>query len=64
MTISLDSTQISTVVLCDRCPWWRGFADSRDEGWTVGAGHEQRAHPQDDQARNALDQRNSRARNS
>lgn len=60
--ITLDSTQISTVVKCDDCPWWHGFADSRDEGWRVGAAHEKRAHPEAGQARNTLDQRNSRAR--
>lgn len=60
--ITLDSTQISTVVTCTVCPWWFGFADSRDEGWRVGAQHEERAHPELDQARNTLDKRNSRAR--
>jgi len=54
MTIKLDSTQISTVVLCDQCPWWRGFADSRDEGWRVGARHEERMHPGQHNAREAL----------
>jgi hypothetical protein len=55
MTIRLDSTQISTVVLCDSCPWWRGFADTRDEGWRVGARHEQGAHPGESvQARETL----------
>lgn len=60
--ITLDSTQISTVVLCSHCPWWHGFADSRDEGWTVGARHEQNLHPELDQARNTRDKRASRAR--
>lgn len=62
MTIKLDSTQISTVVCCTLCPWWRGFADTREQGWIVGARHEERAHPQLDQARNTLDKRRSRQR--
>lgn len=52
--IRLDSTQISVVVTCSSCPWWYGFADSRIEGWRVGARHEQRAHPESEQARDAL----------
>lgn len=51
--IKLDSTQISTVVLCDLCPWWRGFADNRVAGWKVGGGHEERVHPELTQARRA-----------
>jgi hypothetical protein len=62
MTIKLDSTQISTVVTCTRCPWWHGFADSRTEGWRVGARHEERAHPDTDNARDALTARARRAR--
>lgn len=62
MTINLDSTQISTVVLCTACPWWRGFADSRDEGWLVGAGHEERVHRETDQARDTLATRRRRAK--
>lgn len=60
--IRLDSTQISTVVMCSRCPWWHGFADSRTEGWRVGARHEERAHPDSDNAREALAKRVARAR--
>lgn len=62
MTISLDSTRYSVVVTCSSCPWWYGFADSKAEGWRVGARHEERAHPELDQARNAYDKRVSRAR--
>lgn len=62
MTIKLDSTQISTVVMCTRCPWWHGFADSRKEGWRVGARHEERAHPDSDNARAALAEADRRAR--
>jgi hypothetical protein len=63
MTIKLDSTQISVVVMCTRCPWWHGFADSRTEGWRVGARHEQRAHPDTDNARDALSARVRRQKN-
>lgn len=62
MTIRLDSTQISVVVLCTQCPWWRGFADHKDQGWRVGARHEERAHPDTDQARATLRQREHRAK--
>lgn len=54
MTISLDHSPVSTVVLCDQCPTFAELADSRVEGWRVGAAHEERAHPADEQARDAL----------
>ena len=60
--IKLDVTRYSVVVQCDQCPWWYGFADSRLEGWRVGAGHETRAHPDRDQARHVIDQRHHLAR--
>lgn len=60
MTIRLDSTQISVVVLCSECPWWYGFAFTRDQGWQVGNGHLTTAHPGDEQARNALRKRATR----
>lgn len=53
MTIRVDSTKISSVVKCSQCPWWSGFADSRSQGWAVGARHEARAHAGSDQARKA-----------
>lgn len=62
MTIRLDSTQISTVVLCDECPWWRGFADSRPQGWGVGAAHEKRTHGANGNAANAIEATRSRGR--
>lgn len=52
--IKLDSTQISTVVLCTDCPFWFGFATDRKDGWRVGRGHELRAHPGATQATTAL----------
>jgi len=60
--IKLDSTRYSVVVLCTDCPWWFGFADTRDQGWRVGAAHEERTHTDRYQARNALSGRRSRAR--
>lgn len=54
MTIRLDSTQISIVVRCSECPWWSGFADTKVEGWRVGAGHDDRVHPANRQASDAL----------
>ncbi|MCC2034213.1 hypothetical protein [Microbacterium allomyrinae] len=62
MTIKLDATNYSVVVTCTKCPWWYGFADHKAGGWRVGARHEERAHPEIDQARRALDERNRRAR--
>jgi hypothetical protein len=62
MTIKLDSTQISTVVLCTECPWWRGFADTRTEGWKVGARHEQGAHGRMGNAGDAVNAAGTRAR--
>lgn len=59
--IKLDSTRISTVVMCTACPWWHGFADTRGEGWRVGARHEERAHPgESTQARDTARKRKKR----
>lgn len=55
MTIRVDSTKISSVVKCSLCPWWSGFADSRAQGWAVGARHEANTHRGDTyQARDAM----------
>lgn len=54
MTIKLDSTRHSVVILCTECPWWRGFAFTREEGWARGAAHEALTHPGQDQARKVL----------
>lgn len=54
MTISLDYTTISVVVLCTDCPWWAGAADSKLEGWKVGTAHQARVHPGAEQAAAAL----------
>lgn len=54
MTIKLDATRESVVVLCTDCPDWWGFAYDRQGGWTEGRKHELRAHPGAVQAKNAL----------
>jgi hypothetical protein len=60
VTIELDSTQHSTVVTCTECGAV-DLADSPREGWAMGARHEERAHPELTQARDAA--RMNRKRN-
>ena len=50
MTIKLDKSAISIVVICTDCPHWYGFALDRYEGWKVGARHQQQCHPGEKQA--------------
>ncbi|MFJ3394007.1 hypothetical protein [Leifsonia aquatica] len=45
MSITLDKSSSSVVVLCSECPYWRGFGFDREHGWRVGAGHEKALHP-------------------
>lgn len=52
MTITLDSTPHSTVVICSLCGC-QDLADSPREGWLKGAAHERVAHPELHQAREA-----------
>lgn len=52
MTIELDSTRYSTVVVCTACGY-TDLADSPREGWAKGAAHEERAHRELVQAREA-----------
>ncbi len=52
MTIELDTTRHSTVVVCTICGYC-DLADSPREGWVKGAGHEERAHRELVQAREA-----------
>jgi RNase P subunit RPR2 len=54
VTIRLDSTQHSVVVLCTDCSWWRAFAFTKPEGWAAGARHESVSHPGQRQAQAAL----------
>lgn len=43
VTIRLDSTAHSVVVVCSACPW-RTVVTDRAAGWTAGASHERRTH--------------------
>lgn len=52
--IRLDCTKDSVVIVCDSCGVWHAFAFSKGEGWERAAAHEERAHPGEHQARNAL----------
>lgn len=54
MTIKLDSTRHSVVVICTDCPWWRGFGFDTLDAWGVGRAHEQRVHKGELQAAKAL----------
>lgn len=55
MTIRLDSTRHSIVIVCTICGLgWRGFAFDKLDAWTRAAAHEERTHPELDQARSAL----------
>lgn len=58
-----DKTSVSIVVKCDLCPWYSGFADTDESAMKVGAGHEQRNHPELTQARNRYYKHNARKRN-
>lgn len=51
--IRLDSTKISTVVKCSQCPWFSQLADSKAQGWAMGARHEATVHTDQKQARAA-----------
>lgn len=52
--IRLDFTQESVVIVCDTCRVWYGFAFTKLEAWERAAAHEQRSHPGEKQAQNAL----------
>lgn len=59
MAIELDSTKHSTVVCCTLCGSV-DLADSPREGWAIGAAHEERAHPEIEQARHAARMKRNR----
>jgi hypothetical protein len=50
--IRIDSTTISTVVTCTRCPYWYAFTWSRGEGWDAAGRHEGIVHPDEFTTRN------------
>lgn len=62
MAIKLDKSACSIVVLCTDCPWWRGFALDRVEGWLVGRNHQARLHIGENQASIQLSQARKDAR--
>lgn len=51
MGFQVDSSTISTVVRCTRCPYWHAFTWTRAEGWAAAARHESLVHPEDQTAR-------------
>lgn len=55
MTIKLDISPCSVVVVCDECPHWQAFAGStRADGRKVAANHERITHPDSFQWRDAV----------
>jgi len=52
--IKLDCTRVSVVVICSECAHWSAFAFTKLEGWKSAAAHEERSHPESEQARQAL----------
>jgi hypothetical protein len=60
MTIRLDSTSESVVIVCTDCPHWSGFAFTKDDAWKRAAAHEEQVHPGQEKARNALRMRSLR----
>ena len=50
MAIRLDFTQISVVVICDKCPEWRALRGDRVTAWAAARDHEQDAHKGERQA--------------
>lgn len=52
--IFLDRTAVAVVVQCRDCPEWAALRFTTTEAWKAGAAHEERAHPDRQQARNAL----------
>lgn len=53
--IFLDRTRVTVVVHCRDCPEWAALRFTTTEGWKAAAAHEERAHPEREQARNALE---------
>lgn len=51
--IFLDRTAVTVVVYCRDCEW-ASIRFTTTEAWKAGAAHEERAHPEREQARNAL----------
>lgn len=60
--IYLDVTRSSVVVVCDECKVWQVMAFTKLEAWQRAAAHEERAHTEVTQARDALSTFKKRAR--
>jgi hypothetical protein len=60
MAYLVDSSTISTVVRCTRCPYWHAFTWTRGDGWDAAARHESIVHPEDYTARSAAAQHRRR----
>lgn len=59
--ITIDSTQVSSVVCCALCEHWRAFRFTKLEAWKTAAAHEERTHPELTQARVAYAKAKARA---
>lgn len=60
MSIRLDCTRVTVVILCDECEFWRAMRFTKLEAWEAAAAHEKRTHPGAVQAQNALSKFRSR----
>lgn len=54
MTIRLDKTAETVVILCSQCPGWRELRLTVADAWIAGASHDSRAHPGNEQAADML----------
>lgn len=52
--IHLDKSDVSIVVTCDLCDWWRAFALDTVEAWEYANRHNLAEHPDDHRASSAL----------
>lgn len=54
MSRYVETTLAVTVVRCEECPHWFGFADDKLDGWRVARAHEKATHRGEKQALRAL----------
>lgn len=62
MSIRLDCTRVTIVIVCDECDFWRAMRFTKLDAWECAAAHEKRVHPGAVQAQNALSKHLERAR--
>lgn len=60
MSRYVETTLAITVVRCQECPHWFGFADSKVQGWEVAREHERATHRGEKQALRALNSAKTR----